>query len=470
LDPDGSRVERATFLGGSQLDQCTAIAVTAAGEIAVAGITQSDDFPVKDAYQGTAAGGSQDVFVSVFDATLSSLRFSTYLGGTSPNEQTTSIAAASTGDVVVVGWGAGSDFPTLGSLIDFSTWSLFAARFSSGGGLLYSTALATSTSSWGQEVTAVAVTGGGDALVAGYTEQPGFPTTADGIQPVAMGERDGFLVRLAPAADLTVAVTEDVDPVLANGPLRYSLTAENLGEAEATGVTLSAVLPAGATFGSATPSQGDCTGTAPLTCALGALPLGASATVALALAAPPEAGTATIEVSITADQPDQRPASNAATLDTAVALAGISLEPAAMTTWESQGTIKLFVRLHTGDGQPSAAEVSAFLTTGDGTAYAVQDYGPTAGSWVFPAGSQDGAVVEQLYVSIVDDGAIEGPETFTVTMSDPSAGAALSGPRVATVTIMDSAPVVPAASIAALAAALMVWAGAAACRGRSHRP
>ncbi|MBI2566193.1 MAG: DUF11 domain-containing protein [Candidatus Schekmanbacteria bacterium] len=404
--------------------------------------------------------------MSVFDATLSSLRFSTYLGGTSTDERATGIAAGGTGDVV--GSGAESDFPALGSLTDFSTWSLFAARFSSGGGLLYSTALASSTGSWGQDVTAVAVTAGGDALVAGYTEQPGFPTTADGIQPVAMGERDGFLVRLAPAADLTVAVTEHVDPVLTNGPLRYTLTAENLGEAEATGVTLSAVLPAGATFGSATPSQGDCTGPAPVTCALGALPLGASASVSLALTAPPETGTATIEVSITADQPDQRPASNAATLDTAVALAGISLEPAAMTTWESQGTIELFVRLHTGDGQPSAAEVSVYVTPADGTAYAVQDYGPGAGRLAFSAGSVDGAT-QPIFIAIVDDGVIEGPETSSVNMSDPSAGAALSGPPVATVTIMDGAPVVPAASIAALAAALMLWAGAAASRGRGHR-
>lgn len=77
--------------------------------------------------------------------------------------------------------------------------------------------------------------------------------------------------------DLAVAMTDSPDPVAVDGGLTYRVTVNNLGDAEASAVTLTDTLPAGATFISASPSQGNCSpsgGT--VACSLGALPAGSN--------------------------------------------------------------------------------------------------------------------------------------------------------------------------------------------------
>jgi uncharacterized repeat protein (TIGR01451 family) len=77
-------------------------------------------------------------------------------------------------------------------------------------------------------------------------------------------------------ADLAVTKT---GPAFAQsgGTITYTITARNNGPANATGVTVNDPLPAGETLVSAVPSQGTCAGS--VTCSLGSIASGGSATV-----------------------------------------------------------------------------------------------------------------------------------------------------------------------------------------------
>lgn len=88
----------------------------------------------------------------------------------------------------------------------------------------------------------------------------------------------------APGADLALAMSDAPDPVTNGNNVTYTLTITNNGPDTATGVTLADTLPSsGATFVSATPSQGNCYGTGPVNCSLGDIANGANATVSVVL-------------------------------------------------------------------------------------------------------------------------------------------------------------------------------------------
>ena len=133
---------------------------------------------------------------------------------------------------------------------------------------------------------------------------------------------DVFVRDARPAADLSVAMTDSPDPVAVRSNLTYTVTVTNGGPAAAPGVTLTDVLPE-VVFVSATPRQGTCTragkgrrdGT--LTCDLGTLEPGASATVSIVVT-PSRDGTITNTVTVRGNAPDPSSANNTATETTTV--------------------------------------------------------------------------------------------------------------------------------------------------------
>ncbi|MCS7197320.1 MAG: S8 family serine peptidase [Candidatus Bipolaricaulota bacterium] len=119
-------------------------------------------------------------------------------------------------------------------------------------------------------------------------------------------------------ADLVLTKSDTPDPVAAGNALTYTLTVTNNGPETASGVTLSDPLPSGVTFVSATSSQGSCThagGT--VTCALGTLPNGATASVTLTVTAH-TAGTLTNTASVTSEAFDPQIDNNSASASTTV--------------------------------------------------------------------------------------------------------------------------------------------------------
>src|SRR6185312_10510048 len=120
------------------------------------------------------------------------------------------------------------------------------------------------------------------------------------------------------AADLSITKSDAPDPVLAGELLTYSLSVANGGPSSATGVTVTDTLPAGATFDSATSSQGSCSesgGT--VSCSLGTLANAASATVTIKIRRSTP-GTITNQATVQSAVSDPSAANNSASATTTV--------------------------------------------------------------------------------------------------------------------------------------------------------
>lgn len=93
-----------------------------------------------------------------------------------------------------------------------------------------------------------------------------------------------------PVADVSVT---KVGPAAARPgtPITYVITVSNVGPQTASNVVVTDTIPAGTTFTSATPSQGTCSGTSTVTCNLGSLFVGNTATITLIVQAPTTPGT-----------------------------------------------------------------------------------------------------------------------------------------------------------------------------------
>jgi uncharacterized repeat protein (TIGR01451 family) len=123
------------------------------------------------------------------------------------------------------------------------------------------------------------------------------------------------------SADLSATLAAAPNPAIVGQPLTYTLTLANAGPADATGVTATATLPAAATLDTAGSTAGTCAQSGgALTCSIGALQAGASATVTLRVT-PTQAVELDAAATVSGDQADPLPANNSVTARTTAQLA-----------------------------------------------------------------------------------------------------------------------------------------------------
>lgn len=188
LNTIGTAILYSTFLGGTSfIDIAYGIDLTSSSAVYVSGVTESSDFPVKNAWQGTFQGGS-DIFTAKLDVTASgenSLIWSTYLGG-SDYDNVSALAVDPAGNAYITGSTPSEDFPRINSWkspcageyevfpgVFNSIGDAFAAKFTSGGSLSYSTCMGGSDDFTGGY--SIAVDTLGHAYVTGWTQTTDFP-------------------------------------------------------------------------------------------------------------------------------------------------------------------------------------------------------------------------------------------------------------------------------------------------------
>ncbi len=159
---------------------------------------------------------------------------------------------------------------------------------------------------------------GYDARIGSFGPSTGiFHTDTDSSNDTALGGVNAFFT-LPAGADLAVSQTDSPDPIeLGSGNVTYTVTATNQGPDAATGVTVTDTVPAGATLVSATPSTGSCSGTATVTCDLGALAAQASATIAVEVT-PTMSGSLSNSASISGTETDPVASNDTSTEQTTV--------------------------------------------------------------------------------------------------------------------------------------------------------
>ena len=262
LNADGTALVYSSYLGGGSAEWGYGITVDGLGNAYVTGKTDSTDFPTANALQPNITPAppledqTSDAFAVKLDATGAAI-YATYLGG-SDGEAGYGIAADTAGNAYVTGKTTSTDFPTTGNAlkllnrdrdVDPNIGPLeggadaFVAKLNpSGSAFVYATYLGGSGAEFGK---GIAVDGGGNTYVTGWTGSTNFPTM-NASQPAIAGaidlggeaeEADAFVAKLNPTGDALVYATYLGGD---GGDFGYAIAIDTSGNAFVTGKTSSA--------------------------------------------------------------------------------------------------------------------------------------------------------------------------------------------------------------------------------------
>jgi hypothetical protein len=183
----GTQLLNSTYLGGAQADTSQGIQVDSSGNIYVTGYTFSTNFPTLNPIQ-PANAGKADAFVTELNSSLSSLTFSTYLGG-SERDRAFGIALDSSANIYITGDTQSTDFPTSKPPVFQSQYNgngdafvteITAITSGSTPAITYSTYLGGTGT---DQANGIVVDSKGNAGVVGFTNSSNFPLN-DAMQQI----------------------------------------------------------------------------------------------------------------------------------------------------------------------------------------------------------------------------------------------------------------------------------------------
>ncbi len=194
-----------TYLGGRNNDEGRAIATDAGGNVYITGFTQSADFPVVNALQGSH-GGNNDAFVAKISADGTRLLYSTYLGGNDIDEGY-GIAVNASGSAYVTGFSESpSGFPLIRSMFTQDAKrgvDIFVTKLNANGSsAVYSTFIVGEVI---DKAFGIDIDSRGNAYITGETSSLDLHTTSSVITPSGSeaypnegkpGVTDAFMIKL----------------------------------------------------------------------------------------------------------------------------------------------------------------------------------------------------------------------------------------------------------------------------------
>jgi hypothetical protein len=439
LNATGSALVYSTFIGGTVFDAAHSLALDSSNNVYIGGRTTSPDFPTVNPIQVSFGGGSSDAVIMKFNATGSTLVYSTYLGG-SLFDAALSIALDPTGNAYITGQTVSTNFPTASAIqATFGGGTpdgdAFVTKINAAGtALVYSTYLGGNDNDVGADI---AVDSSGNAHVTGNTASSNFPT-ANALDSTLGGTADAFITKLNAAGSAFVYSTYFGST---NSDAGNDIALDSSANAHIAGGTaslnLQMVNPIQGVYGGGSVDAFVMTlnpaGSAVLFCTyLGGNALDRGNAIAVDSSGSIYVGGITGSTNFPTFNPVQ--AANAGIDDafiTKISNTNTSYQfsQAIYPVIEDVTSITITV---TRSGDTSTSGTVDYATA-DGTASERSDYTTALGTLRFA----NGETSKTFNVLVNEDSNVEVNEAFTIALSNPAAGASLGAQSTTTVQIMD---------------------------------
>jgi hypothetical protein len=196
LNPSGSDLVYATFLGGSSEEHGRDIVVDSQGNVILIICVHSTDFPTTAGAYDTSHNGQVDVGVVKLNAAGNDLVYSTFVGG-ARWEIPFSVDLDSSGYAYIAGQTQTTAFPTTPGAYDNiygGSSEAFVIKLNpTGSDLVYSTFLGGASS---ETAYSIAVDSWGDVYVTGMTSSSDFPTTPGAFDETLGQSGDVFVTKV----------------------------------------------------------------------------------------------------------------------------------------------------------------------------------------------------------------------------------------------------------------------------------